>query len=115
MEKNAVNAADSVARAVAIFDDEHQKVLTDRLGYQVSLTGILGKVLGQLLEQGKANYSDLIEVQILYSQISEGADSVLAIVTGLRPSVASKLPSPKAPLSLNSPILEQQSHPLAQD
>lgn len=115
MEKNEVNAADAVARAVAIFDDENQKVLADRLSYQVSLAGILGKVLGQLLDQGKATYSDLVEVQILYSQLSEGAESVLAIITGLRPSIASKLPSSVAPLSLSSPAVTQQPHPLVQD
>lgn len=115
MEKNAVNTADADARAVAIFDDENQKVIADRLSYQVSLTGILGKVLGQLLDQGKATYTDLVEVQILYSQLSEGAESVLAIITGLCPTIASKLPVQAAPLSINSPAVAQQSHPLVQD
>lgn len=115
MKNSTVDAADVAARAIAIFDDESQRGLTVRLEYQLSLTGILGKVLTHLLDQGKASYSDLIEVQILYSQLSEGAENVLAIIAGLRPSLASQLPAQEVPVSLNSPTVIQQSHPLLKD
>lgn len=117
MRGNEVDAA-AEPGALTVFDDHGQQVLSDALSGQQAWTGILGKLLAHLLEQGTASYDDLIEVQVIYGQLSQGATRALEIVTAFTPfrdPIDIKVTHSHGRLTLDHPLLASQAHPLAQD
>ena len=110
MRENEVVTADH--SAVSIFNEQNHKILTDRLTHQQGLTGILGKLISNALDQG-TEYRDNLEMHLIYVQLHQGIEDLVSIVTGFKPSDS---PTAKAGnfLSLNSDSNKNAPHPLIQ-
>jgi hypothetical protein len=118
MRQNEVVTADT--RAITVFDDTQRQALVDCLAQQTTIIGVLGKTLLQALDQGQASYDELIEFKWLHAQMVLGQEAALVLIERTRPvNPPALLDGPQAQtlatLTLDSPNLLTQPHPLAQD
>lgn len=118
MRQNDVVAANG-HQAATIFDDACQQQLMEILGRKETWGGILDKVLAQLLEHGTANYSDLLQIQVVATTINRDTENLLAIVTGIRsidcPPKVSSLTLLDGVIPITSAQLHDKTHPLLAD